>query len=330
MTAEVLDRRLLERLTRPGHRLPDIEKWLLGEVWSPAALEASANSPQEYLLRGEKLVNERENILRAAASSIYEELAATPPEERSIASFFSENQYGAAVIFDGCSLRELPRLLSLAKDSRREVLSYGCSRAALPSESDCFISDRLGLGLPTINPSQLVGNGEMKRRNIRFYYYRQTSDYHTIEDDARSLLLWSRFPDQRYTDSTATDETMFDGLWDGLEQTWRRTVQAVPPHRKVLVTSDHGYIFLGAGLSDAGLKNADRTLAGGRFRIFEDGAPLPERGDGLWVDAGRRLAVMAGRGHNRFQGPGAQSIYRHGGLSLMEMLTPWLVLGPVE
>lgn len=34
--------------------------------------------------------------------------------------------------------------------------------------------------------------------------------------------------------------------------------------------------------------------------------------------------------HNRPQGPSAsQSVYRHGGLSIMEMLTPWLVLGPV-
>ena|GEM_PF-4505999 len=33
------------------------------------------------------------------------------------------------------------------------------------------------------------------------------------------------------------------------------------------------------------------------------------------------------------RGPGtilAQSVYRHGGLTLMEMLTPWIVLGPVQ
>ena len=125
-------------------------------------------------------------------------------------------------------------------------------------------------------------------------------------------------------------QAMFDGLWDGLEQTWRRTVQAVPPDRKVLVTSDHGYIFLGSGLSDPSLRGADRILDGKRFRVFEPNESLPASGNGLWVDASRRLAVLAGRGHNRFQGPGAQSVYRHGGLTLMEMLTPWLVLGPVR
>jgi len=58
---------------------------------------------------------------------------------------------------------------------------------------------------------------------------------------------------------------------------------------------------------------------------------LPEKRPGLWVDPARRLAVVAGRVHNRPQAPSpSNSMYRHGGLSLMEMLTPWLVLGPKE
>ena len=39
--------------------------------------------------------------------------------------------------------------------------------------------------------------------------------------------------------------------------------------------------------------------------------------------------MLAGRCHNRPQAPSAsRSWYRHGGLTLMEMLTPWLVLEP--
>lgn len=330
MKAAALDRELLDRLTRPGARLPQLERWLLDEVWTQTAFESAGKSPQTYLRRSEGLVNERENLLRTAAASLFDELTATSAQDRTVCTFFGRNPRSAAVLFDGCSLREVPRLLELAKASRREVLEIGCSRAAIPSETEYFISDRLGLGLPAVGPSQLTGRAELKQRNVRFYYYRQTSDHHTIQDGEESFLLWSRFPDQRYTDSTATDESMFDGLWDGLEQAWRRTVQALPPDRKVLITSDHGYIFLGSGLSDPSLKGADRALEGKRFRVFEPNESLPANGNGLWVDAGRRLAVLAGRGHNRFQGPGAQSVYRHGGLTLMEMLTPWLVLGPVK
>ncbi len=89
------------------------------------------------------------------------------------------------------------------------------------------------------------------------------------------IPLWCRFPDQLYTDSTAVDEGLFDGIWDGFEFAWRN----VP---------------------------------------------------GLRVDAPRRLAILDGRAHNRPQGPSAsQSVSRHGGLPITEMLTPWLVLGPV-
>jgi len=325
-----LNRGLLEQLTRPGARLPELERWLLDEVWTQAAFEASGRSPKEYLRRGEEIINARENLLRSTAPSLFDELTSTPGQERIVGAFFAQRPKSAVVAFDGCSLREMPRLFELANASRREVLEFACSRAAVPSETEYFVSERLGLGLPTIGPSQLSGRGELKQRNVRFYYYRQTNDHHTILDGQESFLLWSRFPDQRYTDSTATDETLFDGLWDGLEQAWRRTIQAVPHDRTVLVTSDHGYIFLGSGLSDPGLKGADRVLEGKRFRFFEPTESLPTSGNGLWVDASRRLAVLAGRGHNRFQGPGAQSVYRHGGLTLMEMLTPWLVLGPVH
>jgi hypothetical protein len=155
-------------------------------------------------------------------------------------------------------------------------------------------------------------------------------EYHTIEDGPESILLWCRFPDQRYTDSTAVDEGLFDGIWDGFELAWRNTVQALPPDRKVLVTSDHGYVFLKSGFSDTRLKSADRPLNGKRFRFFSPEEALPENVPGLRVDEPRRLAILAGRAHNRPQGPSAsQSVYRHGGLSIMEMLTPWLVLGPV-
>ena len=51
-------------------------------------------------------------------------------------------------------------------------------------------------------------------------------------------------------------------------------MQAVPPDRPVLVTSDHGYVFLGSGLSDPSLKDVDRPLEGKRFRVLgRDEAP---------------------------------------------------------
>lgn len=326
-----LDADLLAQLTAPTARLPGLERWLLDEVWSPASFAAAGHSPKNYLLSGERKANERESLLGAAADGVYRELLQPQDGSRTVSGFLkAQARPAAAVIFDGCSLRELPRLLELASASRRPVLEVGCSRAAVPSETNRFVTERLGFGLPELGPSQLTSRRELRQAGVRYYYFGQLAHYHTIEDGEDAILAWCRFPDQRYTDSTAVDEGLFDGIWDGFESVWRNTVQALPPERTVLVTSDHGYVFVKSGFSDTRLKDADRALDGKRFRYFADNEALPPETPGLRVDTGRRLAILAGRGHNRPQAPSAsQSVYRHGGLSLMEMLTPWLVLGPV-
>ena len=325
-----LDVSLLAELTASVARLPQVERWLLDEVWNEAAFEKAGRSPKDYLLAGERRINERESLLGATAGSLYRELVQAEDNGRTVGEFFTAHPGAAAAIFDGCSLREIPRLLELARKSRRPVIEIGCGRAAVPSETNQFVVDRLGLGLPELGPSQLASRRELRDRNVRYYYFGQAASYHTIENGPESILLWCRFPDQRYTDSTAVDEGLFDGIWDGFEVAWRNTVQALPPDRTVLVTSDHGYAFLKSGFSDTRLKNLDRSLNGKRFKFFASDESLPPAVPGLWVDESRRLAILAGRAHNRPQAPSAsQSVYRHGGLSLMETLTPWLVLGPV-
>jgi hypothetical protein len=235
------------------------------------------------------------------------------------------------VILDGCSIRELPRLVELATASGRPVLEKSCGFAAVPSETEMFIAQRMGLGLPPISPSQLEGRGELRGQNIRAHWFRQPTQQIRIEDGEESLLLWMRFPDMRFMDTHAASSALFDSIWDTLETVWMRTVQKVPTSRPVLVTSDHGYIFLGQDLSEPMLNGIDRPLEGKRFREFSTTEELPPRRPGLWIDPARRLAVLAGRVHNRPQAPSpSSSLYRHGGLSLMEMLTPWLVLGPKE
>ena len=99
----------------------------------------------------------------------------------------------------------------------RALRSVRCGRAALPSDTEAFVGERLGLELPEIGPSKLTSRAELRERNIRCFYFGNPGDSYTIEESDGALLLWSRFPDQRYTDSTAVDETLYDALWDGLE-----------------------------------------------------------------------------------------------------------------
>jgi hypothetical protein len=329
--SDTLNRIILDELTQPGHRLARLKNWLMNEVWTMERYKSVGSKPAEYLLGGEALVHHRETLLTLAGESLYDELAGTPSANFSIRAFLDHYPGATVVILDGCSIRELPRLVELATASGRPVLQQDYGFAAVPSETEMFIAQRMGLGLPAISPSELPRRRELREQNIRAYWFRQPTEQIRIEETEDALLLWMRFPDMRFMDTHAASAALFDSIWDTLQTVWMRTVQKVPQSSPVLVTSDHGYIFLGQGLSEPRLNGIDRPLEGKRYREFSASEELPVKKPGLWIDSARRLAVIAGRVHNRPQAPSpSSSLYRHGGLSLMEMLTPWLVLGPKE
>ena len=104
-----LDSSLLLSLTAPRLRLPGLEIWLRNEVWNDAAFDRAGRSPKDYLLAGERLVNERESLLATTAPQVYSELTTVAVPDRTVSAFFANTPRSAAVVFDGCSLRELPR-----------------------------------------------------------------------------------------------------------------------------------------------------------------------------------------------------------------------------
>ena len=326
-----VDPESIDLLTRPQPRLPQLKRWLAEEVWTPERFRQCGSVPSAYLKSGEKMVNELESLLTAAADSYFGELIALQAASETIAAMFKRQQRLGVVVLDGCSVRELPRLLGLVQASRRPVVdsTYGCS--AIPSTTEYFIQDRLGVGLPALSPSQMVSRREWMEQGIRFHFFQAPDEAQHLSQEDGPILIWHRFPDLRFMDSTASNAEFYDGIWDSLELVWQRTVQALPASYAVLVTSDHGYVFLGPGLSDRNLDRQDRPLKGKRFQEFAPDEPLPEDDPGIYLDHGRCLGVIKGRYHNRPQAPHpAQSLYRHGGLSLMEVLTPWLLLGPME
>ena len=54
--------------------------------------------------------------------------------------------------------------------------------------------------------------------------------------------------------------------------------------------------------------------------------PNPPASDDVYQDTSRQLALIKGRGQTCSTGDAATKLYKHGGLSLMEMLTPWVEL----
>jgi len=313
---------VFEHLSSPGPRLPWVQTWLL-EVWN--AERYGCETAVHFLRNGEKQVNELETVIAVAAPGLYDEMLYLPPD-RNLLTFLRDQQPCAAVVFDGMSVRELPLVVRLAEQSGLNVREVGMSYAALPSETNDFIEQRLETGA-RISPAQLPGRRELRALGITSYYYGHVNDRQVLASGEPALLIWSRFPDALYQDSGARFAQHFDQIHTQFAAAWMNTVQQIPRGRPIVVTSDHGYIFLEhtAGRQRSEMQAVSQRFGNERFYRLNEGQDPLGHPDVPYFPS-RRLECLRGRVTTFGQGEPANRLYRHGGLSLMEMLTPWLVL----
>jgi hypothetical protein len=225
------------------------------------------------------------------------------------------------------SVREIPVALRLASRSGLLVLETGLALAAAPSETVPFVASRLNVG--RVSPSQLPTRRDLKEHGVAAYYYDNPNQRHRLDESARALLMWSSFPDQTYKDSGARFAQHFEQMHAMLETAWLNTVQQVSAKRTILITSDHGYVYFGAGMSfsrgNLALRPLTAWLGGERSRALAGTDDPPNHPD-LAILPHAGTAMVRGRVQTHPSGQSANKLYKHGGLSLMEMLCPWIVL----
>lgn len=321
---EILDKGLFLKMIEPGPRLGWIKEWLLNEVWSSERY--GSGNPIDFLRMGEDMVNRFEMLISSAADRIYGELLSGPGSSKALINALSDPKT-AVVVFDGLSLREIPMVLRLAEKSGFQVTLVDTSLSAIPSETMDFIERELPCG--RIAPSQIVNRKELKEKGIVSIY---TSDItQTISGDCEtsSLLIWTSFPDSTYNDSGAKFENHFENIHALFETACMNIVQPIKGKQKVIITSDHGYIFFGTGMdfprTASELKDLNTFFGNDRNVSLEADSKIPKSSD-IYEVPSRKVAMVKGRVRTRSTGEAASRLYRHGGLSLMEMITPWIEL----
>lgn len=315
---------LLEKLTNAGPRLPWIKKWLIEEIWSPSHYHAV--SPTEYLKKGEASINRFETLIAASADRIYEELLSPPDVSKQLFNVLSDSQ-NAVAVFDGLSLREIPIMIKLAEKSGFKIVEIGCSHAAVPSETMNFIERELQCA--GVGPSQLAGRRELTDRGITALYSGSPTQSIGNIHENNALLIWSAFPDNTYTDSGARFDHHFEHIHVQFETAWMNTVQQIKGKDRIIITSDHGYLFFGTGMdfvrSSQETQKLNEYFGNNRYAYLKENPNTPSSDD-ILIDAKRQVAMVKGRVKTKSTGEAAVKLYKHGGLSLMEMLTPWIVL----
>ena len=310
-------------LAKPGPRLPWITDWLTSQVWSPSRYKDM--SPEAYLTKGEQDTHAFEELIATAGDRFYDELSSAASQVKPLTDTIAENT--AVVVFDGASLREVPLFLQKAIETGFRVVESRTSIAALPSTTTAFVEQRL-IG-KSVAPKTLPQRKELKDQGIKAYYFDDAISTHHIHcPNGEKVLIWSAFPDVTYQDSEARFARHFADMQKLFDAAWKNTVMQVPRTKRIVVTSDHGYIFFGAGFDSTRSSEVCDLLDQDRYKIFADQEILPDPvvQPQLQIFPGRRLAMVRGRIKNKPRGPSSNRIYRHGGMSLMEMLVPWLVI----
>jgi len=321
---DILDHALFQRLTESGSRLAWITAWLLEEAWS---LECYENlGPGEFLRMGEGKVNQFELLVASAADRIYNELLSPADTSKSLLNVLSDSNT-AVVVFDGLSIREIPMILTLAGKSGLSVSLIGSSQSAIPSETMDFIERELPCGY--IAPSQLQTRKELKEKGIAMIYSGNITQPLSGDYENSPLLVWSSFPDAMYKDSGAKFESHFENIHALFETAWMNIVQSIKEKKKIIITSDHGYIFFGAGMdfprTSSEMKDLNTYFGNGRNISIKEKPDIPVSDD-IFISDSKKVAMVKGRVRTRSTGEAASKLYRHGGLSLMETITPWIEL----
>ena len=213
---------------------------------------------------------------------------------------------GAFLVMDAMTVRETS-LFADALESEGFNVDVSYSYATVPSETTPY-KDRVGYSdLGREYPSATVSDLDP-----------------SLSGDER--LVWSRYPDA-LLENIQEGKTELSSVEDAFEDSLNVFLSILDQldADRIVVGSDHGYVREESGYSFAiseSEKNRLRETFGGQRFVGVDEAD----GDGLVED---KLAVEADGYYmpvGRYTWPvrGKYSVYQHGGMSLMECLTPRL------
>jgi hypothetical protein len=306
-------------------------------AWEICAAELPTRGVEGEVTRRDREVGALDLFLAAAGWDLwraYERSVERTAE--ALASWWSSHSGGRAVLLlDGLSLREVPWILQGAAERGFQVHAARATGAELPAETTPF-AKALGFS----SRGALENNGASSGHRLAGA---RTDSVGIPWADTTKLIgaepnwvLWHHWPDDRVHDlaeagqgiekltSEAQRELTNDAFWS--------LISRLTTGRRLIITSDHGYAASGL-FSDAPEDQA-RHLRD----LFKSGRSAPDMGNavGNWVPpvdltvtsthGARRYAV----GRRKWRVQGGYPTLTHGGLSVLEVASPFIELSKKE
>jgi len=236
----------------------------------------------------------------------------------------------AVLILDGLSLRELPWLLQGAKERGFTLHEVSATASELPGETDEF-ARALGFA----SRSKLQSNGGGLAHKL------QPAQTETVElpwRDCEALvgttanqIFWHHWPDAKLHDGSGAGQGLEPLTKDVAAQLSSNEfwafVERLATGRRLVITSDHGYAATGY------FPDADGEVGQFLKQTFSSGRSTPGAGStgpfvppvALQINSPHGTHLLA-LGRRKWRSQGGYPTLTHGGLTLLEVLSPYVEL----
>ncbi len=234
------------------------------------------------------------------------------------------------LILDGLSLRELPFLLSGASERGLTVHNVEVTTSELPGETTQF-AQALGFQQRSSLSNNAAGNGHRLPGARTECADLPWTDCANMIGAEPNWVFWHHWPDSRVHELSVAGqglETLSkEAAQTLLSNEFWSFVERLATGRRVVITSDHGYAAPGL------FADAPEEQAKFLRDTFKSGRSANNHGDtGPWVPpiamsiTSRRGDYRLALGRRKWKSQGGYPTLAHGGLSLLEVLSPFVEL----
>jgi hypothetical protein len=292
---------------------------------------ATANLPSEVVKR-DRDIGELDLFLSSSGWDLWQALGGSVERssERLLRWWAEPFSAKAVLILDGLSLRELPWLLQGAKEHGFTLHEVGANASELPGETDEF-ARALGFA----SRSKLQSNGGGLAHKLQPAQTETVDlpwkDCVALVGNTPNQIFWHHWPDAKLHDGSGAGQGLEPLTKDVAEQLtsgdfWA-FIERLATGRRLVITSDHGYAATGY------FPDVDGDVGQFLKMGFSSGRSKPGAGDtGPFVPpvalqiAGPHGAHLLALGRRKWRSPGGYPTLTHGGLSLLEVLSPFVEL----
>ncbi|AAU91282.1 hypothetical protein MCA2685 [Methylococcus capsulatus str. Bath] len=234
----------------------------------------------------------------------------------------------AVLILDGLSLRELPWLMQGAKERGFALHEVGANASELPGETNEFAR-----ALGFTSRSQLQNNGGGLAHKLQPAHTECVDmpwkDCEGLINSTPNWVFWHHWPDSKVHDGAGAGQGLEILTRDAAQQLssddfWA-FVERLATGRRLVITSDHGYAASGH------FPDADGEVGQFLKKTFSSGRSASGSGDtgpfvppvALQINSPHGAHLMA-LGRWKWRSQGGYPTLTHGGLSLLEVLSPFV------